>query len=105
MKYATWKLNFSNPSYGTGPEEAIASKGFSAEGVWADGKIEDGGVILGYVEGEPSVADLVSWEFQYLTQEQALAFCLAINPEAYLLENGRIGAPVKELDTPSEITE
>jgi hypothetical protein len=49
MNYATWKLNFANPEYGTGPEDTIANLGFGAEGSWVAGVIENGGTILGYL--------------------------------------------------------
>jgi hypothetical protein len=97
MKYATWKLNFTDPNYGTGPEDKIAELGFNAEGGWVDGQVEDNGTILGYVTGEPDVSQLTAWNFTYKTEAQALSFCVAINPEAYLLEDGRIGAPIEEI--------
>lgn len=94
MKYATWKLNFTDPNYGTGPEQAMAAQGFSAEGSWVSGAVEDGGIILGYIQGEPDASELTEWDFAYLTQAEALTFCAEINPEAYLLEDGKITAPV-----------
>ena len=97
MNYATWKLNFTDPNYGTGPEDRIAAQGFSAEGGWVSGQVENGGTVLGYVTGTPVVSALAAWEFANITQEDALAFALAINPEAYLLEDGRIGAPMNEM--------
>jgi hypothetical protein len=96
MNYATWKLNFTDPVYGTGPEERIAAQGFQAEGAWANGQIESGGTILGYVQGEPVASALTPWDYTPVSQEQALEFALEINPEAYLLEDGRISAPIKD---------
>jgi hypothetical protein len=96
MNYATWRLNFTDPDYGTGPEELIAAQGFSAEGSWVNGQVENGGTILGYVTGEPDASVLTAWEYTSITQEQALEFAQAINPEAYLLEDGRITAPFDE---------
>ena len=96
MNYATWKLNFTDPNYGTGPEDAIVALGFTAEGAWVDGQVEDGGTILGYVSDPQNESALATWDFANVTQEDALAFCLAINPEAYLLEDGRIGVPAEE---------
>ena len=97
MNYATWKLNFDDPKYGTGPEDKIAELGFTAEGGWPDGAVENGATILGYVQGEPDALELTEWNFTYLTEAQALAFCVKINPEAYLLEDGRIAAPMNEM--------
>jgi hypothetical protein len=96
MNYATWKLNFADPKYGTGPEERIADLGFRAEGAWVSGQVENGGTILGYVTEEQDETELTAWKFANITQAEALAFCQAINPEAYLLPDGRITAPIEE---------
>lgn len=96
MNYATWKLNFADANYGTGPEDKIAELGFGAEGAWVAGQVENGGTILGYVTEEQDESELTTWEFTNITQAEALAFCQAINPEAYLLPDGRITAPIEE---------
>jgi uncharacterized protein YebE (UPF0316 family) len=96
MNYATWKLNFANPEYGTGPEDAIADLGFGAEGSWVAGQADNGGVILGYVTEAQDESQLIAWNFANITQAEALAFCLAINPQAYLLPDGTITAPLEE---------
>jgi hypothetical protein len=95
MRYATWKLNFINPKYGTGPEPEIVANGGTAEGAWVDGDITDGGAVLGYFTGD--APDLAPWEFAEVTEEEALAFALAIDATAYLLEDGRIGAVRQDL--------
>jgi hypothetical protein len=94
MNYATWKLNFTNPNYGTGPEDKIAELGFGAEGAWVAGQ-PDGGTILGYVTEPQDESELTAWNFTNITQSDALDFCLALNPEAYLLDDGRITAPIE----------
>jgi hypothetical protein len=96
MNYATWKLNFANPEYGTGPEDRIAELGFGAEGAWVSGQAENGGTILGYVTEPVDESELTNWEVTNLTEAQALAFCLAINPDAYLEPDGRITSPEPE---------
>ena len=96
MNYATWKLNFTNPNYGTGPESKIEELGGVAEGAWSDGIPEEGGLILGYVDGPQDEIELHIWNFTNITQEDALDFCLSINPEAFLMEDGRITAPIEE---------
>ena len=96
MNYATWKLNFSDSNYGTGPEQKIAELGFGAEGAWADGAIESGATILGYVTEAQDESELTTWDFSNITEAEALAFCQAINPEAYLSPDGRITAPIEE---------
>jgi hypothetical protein len=96
MNYATWKLNFADPKYGTGPEDKIAELGFGAEGAWVAGQVENGGTILGYVTEEQDESELITWDFTNITEAEALAFCQGINPEAYLLPDGRITAPIEE---------
>jgi hypothetical protein len=96
MNYATWKLNFTNPNYGTGPEDRIAELGFGAEGAWAAGQ-PDGGIVLGYVTEPQDESELTAWDFTNITQSEALDFCLALNPEAYLLDDGRITAPIEDI--------
>jgi hypothetical protein len=95
MKYATWKLNFINPEYGTGPEPEIVANGGTAEGAWVDGDITDGGTVLGYFTGD--APNLAPWEFAEVTQEAALEFAVSIDATAYLLSNGRIGAVRQDL--------
>jgi hypothetical protein len=97
MNYATWKLNFADPQYGTGPEGRIAELGFGAEGGWVAGEVENGGTILGYVTEPVDESELTAWEVTNITQAEALAFCLAINPEAYLLDDGRIATPYEDI--------
>jgi hypothetical protein len=88
MKYATWKLNFTDPNYGTGPEPSIVEQGNSAEGSIAEGDITKGARILGYFTGEPTGLEV--WSFNELTQQEALDFVLAFDDTAYVAEDGRI---------------
>jgi len=94
MNYATWKLNFTNPNYGTGPEDKIAELGFSAEGGWLAGEAENGGTILGYVTEPLNELELSAWDFTNISQMEALDFALAINPNAFLTAEGKINAPI-----------
>jgi hypothetical protein len=96
VNYATWKLNFTNPNYGTGPEDKIAELGFGAEGGWVSGEVENGRTILGYVTEPQDESQLTAWDFANITQTEALAFCIALNSEAYLLDDGRITAPIED---------
>ena len=97
MNYATWKLNFTDSNYGTGPEDKIAELGFRAEGGWVAGEPENGGTILGYLTEPVDETQLTAWEVTNLTELEALEFCLALNPEAYLLPDGRITAPYEDI--------
>jgi len=94
MTYATWKLNFTDPNYGTGPEPAIVKQGATAEGAHTNGDVTTGAKILGYFTGNPK--NLAAWDFEELTQEQALDFVLSVNPDAYFLDDGRIVAPMPD---------
>lgn len=96
MNYATWKLDFTNPDYGTGPESTISDLGYAAEASgWVLGQVEDGGTILGYVTEAQDEAELASWEFTNLNEEEALTFCQSINPLAYVDIDGRISASIE----------
>jgi hypothetical protein len=97
VNYATWKLNFTDPNYGTGPEYTIAELGFGGEGAWVAGQVENGGTILGYLTEPVDESELTAWEVTNITEAEALEFCLAINPEAYLLPDGRIAAPYEDI--------
>ena len=97
MNYATWKLNFTDPNYGSGPEETIAKQAVGAEGGWVAGQVENEGTILGYVTKPVDESQLAAWEVTNITEDEALEFCLALNPEAYLLPDGRITAPYEEI--------
>lgn len=96
MKYATWKLNFSNPDYGTGPEGAINAQGCSAEAAYVNGDVTQGAEILGYFTGEPT--DLEIWNFTEITQEEALSFVLSFDETASIDTSGKIKILV-EFDT------
>jgi hypothetical protein len=98
MNYATWKLNFTDPNYGTGPEDRIAELGYGAEGGWVAGQAEDNGTILGYVTEPQDESQLTAWNFTNISQVEALDFCLDINPAAYLLPDGKITVPVEETE-------
>jgi hypothetical protein len=97
MNYATWKLDFTDPNYGTGPEHKIAELGFGAEGAWTDGQVENGATILGYITEPQDELKLTAWNFKNISQLEALEFCKGINPEAYLLENGKITTPIEDI--------
>jgi hypothetical protein len=97
VNYATWKLNFTDPNYGTGPENKISELGYQAEAGWANGEVENGATIMGYLTEPQDESKLTAWEFKNISQLEALEFCLAINPEAYLLDDGKITAPMKLL--------
>lgn len=97
MNYATWKINFTDPNYGTGPEDRIAELGFGAEAGWSIGTVENDGIIIGYLTEALDEADLTTWDFANISQADALNLCQSVNPEAFLLANGKIALPYEEL--------
>jgi fructose-1,6-bisphosphatase/sedoheptulose 1,7-bisphosphatase-like protein len=88
MRYATWKLNYTDSLYGIGPEDSIIAQGGSAEGCISDAAVELGGTILGYFTGQPT--DLDNWQFQEITQQEALAFAQSVNNSAIINSDGKI---------------
>jgi hypothetical protein len=88
MKYATWILDFSDPKYGTGPEQSVYEQGENAQGAMPEGDITAGAKILGYFTGE--LTGLEVWSFTEVTQDEALAFAVTINSTAYFAEDGTI---------------
>jgi hypothetical protein len=99
MKYATWKLNFADPMYGTGPEDAIVASGKTAQGALADGDITQGATILGYVSSAVKESELTAWSVKNLSSEEALAFAKTINSTAYFTADGLIA--IDNLEEPS----
>jgi hypothetical protein len=98
MNYATWKLNFTDPNYGTGPEDRIAELGFGAQAAWVAGEIQNGGTILGYLTEPVDETQLTTWELRNITQSEALDFCLLLDPQAYLSADGKITAPYQPIE-------
>jgi len=97
MNYAIWKLNFTNPDYGTGPEATIGELGFEAVGAFSVGSIETGSFIVGYVNSIIETNQLSSWEFSYIDQEQALSLARQMSEDASLAEDGRISFPIQSV--------
>ena len=97
MRYLTWRLNWDDPKYGTGPEGEIAKQGGHAEAsMWANPDSSHG-TILGYLtQGNVVFPPLTAWQIAEITQVEALAFAQAIYPDAYLLPDGVITVPTPE---------
>lgn len=98
LKYFIWKLDFTDPNHGTGPQSAAKEQGaellasqFANPDVYT-------GPILGYLlSGDIKPGSLDQWQVQELTQAEALAFAQAIAPDAYLMEDGIITVPSRDL--------
>lgn len=95
MRYITWKLVWKG-DYGYGPESTAANIGQHMEASsFCDADVETG-TILGYLFGDADISNFSDWDAVELSQEDALSFALAINPESYITENGYISAPPSE---------
>ena len=95
MRYATWRLDWTNPMYGIGPEAEIAQRGGTASGVVAYPDVTTG-TILGIVSGDFNTAGLDLWSFTEIDADAALAFAQQIAPEAAFDADGRIVWPQPE---------
>jgi hypothetical protein len=91
MRYIVWHLTWPTPDYGYGPEPVATDNGAHLEAsMWVYPTVE-AGTILGYLTGELDLALLAAWNATELAQADALAFASAIDPNAYILDDGRIG--------------
>lgn len=95
MRYLTWKLMWpGDAKYGYGPEPIVAENGGRLDASsWVDPTVENG-TILGYLTGDVDLTLLADWNVAELTQDEALAFAQALNPEAFLTDSGLIGEPL-----------
>lgn len=88
MRYAKWKINFSdNPNEGTGPDSFVISG--TVEGGFEIAPFE----IVGYLSDDVEISEFHKWEMTELSQEQALELALESNKEAFITEAGRISIP------------
>ena len=58
--------------------------------MWVNPDVEHG-TILGYLTGDLDLAVLATWDVAEITEADALAFAEAIDPNAYVMEDGVIG--------------
>jgi hypothetical protein len=58
--------------------------------MWVNPDVEHG-TILGYLTGDLDLTVLATWDVGELTEPDALAFAEAIDPNAYVMEDGVIG--------------
>lgn len=93
MRYLTWRLNWDDPNYGTGPEAEIAALGGRAE---ASGFVDAGADILGYLVEPCDLDGLEPWQLVELTSAQALAFADALVPGCSFTDDGYIVPPIEE---------
>lgn len=97
MRYLTWRLTWdADHQYGIGPEQTVVDNGARLEAsAWVDPTVENG-TILGYLTGDVDLGLLSAWSVAELSQAEALAFAQALNPEAFLSDDGVIGAPLPD---------
>jgi hypothetical protein len=95
MEYVTWQLNWPTSEYGTGPEQTAFDNGARLEAsMWVNPDVEHGR-ILGYLTGELDIELLSDWDAEVLTQAQALAFALALDENAFVMDDGVIGTTTR----------
>lgn len=91
MKYVTWVLTWDG-DYGYGPELVAAEHGAKLNAAFASPSVESG-TTLGYLTGDLDLSLLVNWQVTEISQAEALAFVQELNPEAFILDDGRITTP------------
>jgi hypothetical protein len=91
MRYLTWELTWPGyHRYGFGPEPVVAENGGRLEASqWVNPTVE-AGTILGYLDGDMDLGLIGAWNATELAQADALAFAAAIDPNAYVGDDGRI---------------
>jgi hypothetical protein len=91
MRYIVWHLTWPTPDYGSGPEQTAADNGAHLEAsMWVNPDVEHGN-ILGYLTGDLDLALLADWDVTELSEADALAFAVNIDPGAYVMADGVIG--------------
>jgi len=86
MIYLTWKL--SEGTWGTGPEEEVASRGGKAyPSEFCDTST---GLRLGYMPTSCDMTGLETWEITEITEAEALTFAQNYYPEAEVLPSGEL---------------
>lgn len=92
MRYLTWELTWpGDHRYGYGPEPVAAGNGAHLEAsMWVNPTVETG-TILGYLTGNLDLGLLADWNVAELNAEEALAFAQAIDPNAYITDDGVVG--------------
>jgi hypothetical protein len=94
MKYVKWSVFFEpNATEGYTPEVIIRTRGGWAEGGFSIATFD----IIGYTSDDADLSGLEDYKVQEITQAEALSAAQAINPECFLGEDGKINAPVPEL--------
>ncbi len=97
MIYLTWKL--SEGTWGTGPEEEVASRGGKAyPSEFCDTST---GLRLGYMPTSCDMTGLETWEVTEITEAEALTFAQNYYPEAEVLPSGELTGNI--LPVPEDI--
>ncbi|MDP7219601.1 MAG: hypothetical protein QF565_09005 [Arenicellales bacterium] len=97
MIYLTWKL--SEGTWGTGPEEEVASRGGKAyPSEFCDTST---GLRLGYMPTSCDMTGLETWEITEITEAEALTFAQNYYPEAEVLPSGELTGNI--LPVPEDI--
>lgn len=91
MKYVKWSVFFEpNAKEGHTPESIIRARGGFAQGGFSIASFD----IIGYTSDDADLSGLEDYKVEEITQEEALAISVGINPACTLGENGEINFPV-----------
>lgn len=88
MRYATWKIDFSNNSNdGTTPEKFVKSGNLEGYAYIAPF------TVMGYVSDDADLSDLEKWEVTEITLEEALAFAKINDVDSSINDDGYFTKP------------
>lgn len=100
MRYFKWKIDWSDPNYGTDPTGPVNDKGSRLESCFSGSD----NWIYGYlVEGEPNILDFELWYLTEITSVEMLEVAIEIDNLANI-QNGKIIFPSMN-PNPYETTE
>ena len=93
MKYASWNLSSIDTNYMSGPQEAVKLAGGNLVAGMSGGSPEQGSKILGYIMQDFVQVDLSTWNFQELSQHDALLLAQSWDESSFVDDDGFITAP------------
>lgn len=93
MRYAFWYFWADETGYFHGADEALTSQGFESYAGWCFGEPTNNAKILGYFKGEGNPTGLEKYNFEEITQEQAITYCLEYLPDIEVNQSGELVIP------------
>ena len=90
MRYATWKVHFLPEAIeGSTPEMVIRARGGEASG----GVSLDDFSVIGYLSDNAQTQNLTAWDFQEITETEALTLAQTLNLSYYIFTDGTFQLP------------